>query len=661
MYWRDHIKSDKETAGFLIRGLLIFLPVIMLAGFGLYSLRKDRALALNQAEEEAERWINRVVEDKIHTVFPLSSVRFDLSSPIDLPFNEKNISQDPAYLNSSKALLWYLDVQDNLIYPALRHDFPDPASGQQLDLWQKYKAARETLIHANAQKGAGLLAEIMVSEHDGFTPSGHPVVPLAALDWLTLNGAVDLPVQNNRALWVIGSNLIRRPSSYSMRLFEEAEAHIWGAEIHLYGLLKSLADHHEYLRRRYHRIVQANKALSMNMDRFQKGRFQSDLLLVSTYLNDTNEEGFKWLIGWHGSEVTHQLSQVLSKDVPAPYLKMSVGIDGRWFPASPGSETLVSTNLSAFGGRPEMEVQAWLSSPDLLYQRQRQRTQLFGVMIGLASLTVMIGLVTEWKAFLRQKRLNEMKTNFVSSVSHELRTPLASVRLMAEELADMEDVPKDKARTYHDYMAKECVRLSGIIENVLNFSRIEKGTQHYEKEPTEMVSCVRETVGILERYATERKVRLCFQSTYNEIFCLVDARALRQVIVNLIDNAIKHSPEEADVSVEVGFEPMDINVSLDADKQGQRMLDISVTDRGVGIPEADRSRIFDAFFRSGSELRRETQGVGLGLAIVKHIVEAHEGTIQLTNPPEGGCRFVIKLPVLTDEDTDGFQTISPNT
>ena len=128
MYWRDHIKSDRETIGFLIRGLLILLPVILLAGFGLYSLKKDRVLALNQAKEEAERWINRVVEDEIHKFFTLSLVSFDLSTPSDLPFNEKNILQDPAYLNSSKALLWYLDAQDTLIYPAPRHDFPDPAS-----------------------------------------------------------------------------------------------------------------------------------------------------------------------------------------------------------------------------------------------------------------------------------------------------------------------------------------------------------------------------------------------------------------------------------------------------------------------------------------------------------------------------------------------------
>lgn len=241
-----------------------------------------------------------------------------------------------------------------------------------------------------------------------------------------------------------------------------------------------------------------------------------------------------------------------------------------------------------------------------------------------------------------------MKTNFVSSVSHELRTPLASVRLMAEELADMDDTPKDKAHTYHGYMARECIRLSGIIENVLNFSRIEKGTQHYDKAPTDMVSCAKETLELLQRYANERNVQLCFDSQAKKVICFVDARSMRQVLVNLIDNAIKHSPEGDEVVVELRYDPADSKTPSDDQGGSQGLLHISVVDHGKGISEADRPRVFDAFFRSGTELRRETQGVGLGLAIVKHIVDAHAGSIQLSHPPEGGCRFVLSLPVMVE-------------
>jgi signal transduction histidine kinase len=261
----------------------------------------------------------------------------------------------------------------------------------------------------------------------------------------------------------------------------------------------------------------------------------------------------------------------------------------------------------------------------------------FGGLILISLAAVVAGLLAAWRAFGEQQRLNALKTNFVSSVSHELRTPIASVRMMAEELCDMAAPDVLKSRQYHGFMAQECRRLTGLIENVLDFARMDQGRKTYDFEPTNLLQLVESTARTWGRYAADKSVRLSTSCAQDTQEIEADGQALQQVLANLLDNAIKYSPKGA--LVEVGVEP---RLGDTGEPLGVR---IWIQDQGPGIPLEEQTRIFDRFYRSGSELRRETQGVGLGLAIARGIVEAHHGQIEVSSTPPNGSRFIVDLPL----------------
>jgi len=237
----------------------------------------------------------------------------------------------------------------------------------------------------------------------------------------------------------------------------------------------------------------------------------------------------------------------------------------------------------------------------------------------------------------RQRRLYQMQTDFVSSVTHELRAPIGAVRLLAENLKDGKVPAPAEQRRFHDYIVQECGRLAAMIENALNLARIEQGREEYRFEPADAAALVADTVRLLAPAAREKNATLRVAPPLVEagdFTAVLDAAAIRRVLVNLIDNAIKHAPADTEVTVSLAF----------VDRAGGRALRFTVADRGPGIPKADHERIFERFYRRGSELRRETQGVGIGLSIVKHIVDAHQGVIRVESELGKGSRFVVELP-----------------
>jgi signal transduction histidine kinase len=304
-------------------------------------------------------------------------------------------------------------------------------------------------------------------------------------------------------------------------------------------------------------------------------------------------------------------------------------------------------------GQYPFKITVWLADPDLLYTKQRQRLLLFGALIVLAAGVALVGAWQLQKNLNSQLRLNEQKSNFVSSVSHELRAPIASVRLMAESLERGKISEPAKQNEYFRFIGQECRRLSSLIENVLDFSRIEQGRKQYEFEPTDIVALVQQTVKLMEPYAAERGVTLSAECGVRSAELNVDGRALQQALVNLVDNAIKHSPKGQAVTVDlksvaaVYDRPSD--EANNRRSQAGATIELSVSDHGPGIPASEREKIFERFYRLGSELRRETPGVGIGLSIVKHIIEAHGGRVRVESEVGKGSRFAIELPIETAE------------
>src|SRR5205085_5230150 len=282
-----------------------------------------------------------------------------------------------------------------------------------------------------------------------------------------------------------------------------------------------------------------------------------------------------------------------------------------------------------------LKVRIYLTSPATLFKLQTARTSWFGSLILFSTLAALLGLFAAWRPFQRQLQLSEMKSNFVSSVSHELRAPIASVRLMAEGLERGRIQDPVKQNEYFRFIVQECRRLSSMIENVLDFSRIEQGRKQYEAEPTDLCALVEQTAKLMAAPAAEKQIRLETTVTGEPASPEVDGRAVQQALVNLLDNALKHSPSNSVIGIglEFALPAADAKSSSEPDGPAVRLW---VEDRGEGIPAEEHARIFERFYRCGSELRRETQGVGIGLSIVKHIVEAHGGSITVQSAPGHG-------------------------
>ena len=287
------------------------------------------------------------------------------------------------------------------------------------------------------------------------------------------------------------------------------------------------------------------------------------------------------------------------------------------------------------GAPPPFALDIRLRDADALYARYRQRWAWSVALVLVATSAAFLALASTWRAFRRQAALAEMQSNFVASVSHEFRAPVASVRLMAERLEGGALQEPARERHYLSLIVQECRRLSSLVENVLDFSRIDQGRKRYTFEPTDLAALVSHTVELMRPTAEQRGIALdCHLPNCDEASsdATCDAQAIQQALVNLIDNAIKHAPPGS--TVRVTCEPANGHVRL------------AVEDEGAGIPPEDRQRIFEPFYRRGSELRRETQGIGIGLAIVRHVAEAHHGVVRVESEPGRGSRFILEFPRL---------------
>lgn len=287
-----------------------------------------------------------------------------------------------------------------------------------------------------------------------------------------------------------------------------------------------------------------------------------------------------------------------------------------------------------------VSVAVSLERPDLYFAAQRRRERLLGGVVAVAVVLSVIAAAVTWWMLVRQHRLGVQKSNFVASVSHELRAPLASVRLLADNLEqDRVPDPDRRGKTLR-LMGRECRRLGALVDNVLDLSRIERGKRTIDPEPTDVAALVRETTKATSAAGEEREIRTVVdvEPSADGWVAVVDGSMLQQILVNLLDNALKHAPPRSTVEV---------RLRRDEDPSWFRL---EVVDAGPGVPVEERERVFEPFHRLGTELRREHAGVGIGLAIVKHGVEAHGGRVWVESATPTGARFVVRLPVGRKDD-----------
>lgn len=275
--------------------------------------------------------------------------------------------------------------------------------------------------------------------------------------------------------------------------------------------------------------------------------------------------------------------------------------------------------------------------------RTQFRQNLLFIALGLALLV--LGLAVALRATRRELKLVEAKETFVSNVSHELKTPLALVRLFAETLEMGRVKNEEEMRDFGRIINRESNRLTQIINNVLDFSRIEAGRRKYQLVETNIAEVIEEA---LQSYEYQLKssgfeVTTAIQSELPP--ALVDREAMTQAVLNLLNNAIKYSTDVKQIDVRI--------------EQRGETLAVEIADRGVGIPRSEHRRIFEKFYRISIGMVHETKGSGLGLAIVRHIVEAHRGEILVDSAPGKGSRFTMLLPIARSETVSVAESLVP--
>jgi two-component system, OmpR family, phosphate regulon sensor histidine kinase PhoR len=261
--------------------------------------------------------------------------------------------------------------------------------------------------------------------------------------------------------------------------------------------------------------------------------------------------------------------------------------------------------------------------------RERTNTNLI-LLVGLDAVLI-IALILAFRSVKREVQLAQNKSDFVANVSHEIRTPLALISMFAETLEMGRVKSEEKKQEYYSIISKETHRLTGIVNKILNFSQTEAGKKTLRIEEVELVKEINETLKTYDFHLKNKGFEYHFEEG-KELRVKTDKEALTEIIINLIDNAIKYSADkkriEISLSTESGFGV------------------ISIKDFGLGISKADQKHIFDKFYRVSSGNLAKSQGTGLGLSLVKQLIEKQNGKISVTSELGQGSVFMVSLPLI---------------
>jgi signal transduction histidine kinase len=261
----------------------------------------------------------------------------------------------------------------------------------------------------------------------------------------------------------------------------------------------------------------------------------------------------------------------------------------------------------------------------------RRQTIIFTVAFALLLVVIVLGLGATYRLVRRESEMARLKADFVANVSHDLKTPLSLVRMFAETLEMGRVADEATRREYYGIITRESERLARLIDNVLDFSRIEEGRRRYEIRPTAVEPVVHETLEAFRHVLAQQGFKVDVDIAPDLPEAPMDGVAIGQALANLVDNAIKYSAERR-------------RLEVSARREGDEVA-IAVADEGIGIPAAELARVFDKFYRIGRSETQGCRGSGLGLSLVKHVVEAHGGRVEARSRPGAGSRFTIRLPL----------------
>src|SRR5262245_12632031 len=339
-----------------------------------------------------------------------------------------------------------------------------------------------------------------------------------------------------------------------------------------------------------------------------------------------------WLTG---EVVPKAIQNALPKFFPADYQEAVVTL---YF----SQDQVVYTTRQAGDGRQDARMRfspfffhysLTVRIPSLYLERLARRNLVINLALSLAMTLLMAsGLVLAIRAASREMKLSQMKTDFVANVSHELRTPLASIRVFSEMLKLGRVNNLDKAREFGSYIESQSRRLTQIINNILDFSRIESGRKSYQFVLTDLRAVTAEVLEVCELRLQQSGQRVKLDPPDQPLPpVLIDYDAILIGLTNLLDNAVKYSRGTEEIALRLG--------------ECDGFATITVEDYGIGIASEELERIFEKFYRVSTGMVHDVKGAGLGLSIVKHIVEAHQGKVSVVSELGRGSTFTIHLPM----------------
>ncbi|HVY29400.1 MAG TPA: HAMP domain-containing sensor histidine kinase [Polyangiaceae bacterium] len=357
-------------------------------------------------------------------------------------------------------------------------------------------------------------------------------------------------------------------------------------------------------------------------------RVEREKALLLSHWQQQVEDRHLLVVVWHDvPRIVHDLFPALYSDMQQSRVNI-VDADGKIIYGPP-----LGRGGMVLGRQFETTLYKWtlnvtMNSAEELAAAVARRRLLEMVLVGLSSVVVIAGLFVILLAAERERRLSNLKSEFVANVSHELKTPLALVRMFGELLQTGRADSEEKRKQYLSIIVNESDRLNALIENVLDFAKVERGQAAYEFSPATLAEPVARAVEVCKVRAEREGVALEL-SLQDVPPLLLDERAIEIAVINLVDNALKYAPDGKRIAVLV--------------RSVAGGAEVMVSDQGPGIAPEDRKRIFERFVRGKSASGKQVRGSGIGLSLVKHIAEAHGGSIRVDDAIPHGSIFTLRL------------------
>jgi signal transduction histidine kinase len=316
----------------------------------------------------------------------------------------------------------------------------------------------------------------------------------------------------------------------------------------------------------------------------------------------------------------------LLDDNARPVMRSRPGFQGNW------KRPLVATEIGE--ALPHWEAAVYLVDPSRLTRAACTVEITLGLLIAALVLAIGLGSLLIVRSLNAELKLARQKTDFVSNVSHELKTPLTSIRMFSELLAEGRVNDPEKQRSYLNIISAEAARLTRLINNVLDFSRLESGEKQYHFQPCDLTAVARATAQTFRSHLEANSFKFDCEFPETAISVRGDADALAQILVNLLSNAEKYSGGQKEIRMEVECRSTPLPHA-----------EVRVLDRGSGVPAGSGEKIFEKFYRAHDSLSSGIQGSGLGLTLARQIARAHGGEVAYEPRPGGGSIFTLRLPL----------------